>query len=455
MRLPLRLRSLRWLINGSLLMFGAMLAFVLVVQGRLSQGLVEHPIWQQVLASVTRSVLQSRQMDIGYMLPTKGVVKGWFLANGEPAPPDMPAFLSTLAPGYYRESELDNIADPSYLAKFMTILTPRWGPFADATRARIYTVLVTSVPHGRLIMSIDMTELEDDQNGSVQLSVLFLLCNLFLIGLVIWWLHLSLTRPVEDLARRMRELDPLKLSQRLPTTYRKSELKTIAQEANAHLERVELALERERSLLDQASHEFRTPLAIISGATDVLHKHQLPEHAQRPLDRIDEAIETLTQTMDALLYLSREPSPDERKQVTVLDGLLPNLVRDHTYILAGKPMQFVLDAIEHVSLQAPESMVRIAVGNLLRNAAEHTHEGEIRVSLSKVKLCIRDSGPGFDATQVAQRFTESLKQPGKRAGGAGMGLFLTQRICERFGWRLTLESLVSGGTSATIHFLRQ
>ena len=232
----------------------------------------------------------------------------------------------------------------------------------------------------------------------------------------------------------------------------RSELNIIAQEANAHLERVELSLERERSLLDQASHEFRTPLAIIAGAADVLHKQALPDRALRPLHRIDEAVDTLTQIMEALLYLSREPSIEERRQVTVLHSLLPELVDDHRYLLAGKPVRYELGPLAPTTLLAPESMVRIAAGNLLRNAAEHTHEGEIHVSLADGKLCIRDTGSGFDTAETAHRYTESLKQAGKRPGGAGMGLFLTQRICERFGWRLVLVSSVSVGTSATIHF---
>lgn len=455
MKFPWRLRSVQWLINVSLVTFGAMLALALVVQGNLSQGLVEHPIWQQVLQSTTQSILQSSRADLSDTLPTEGSVKGWLLVDGAPAPADMPAFLTTLTPGYYRESDLDTLAEPSAWAGLVSILTPRWGPFADAPGepmyASHYNALVTAVAQGRLIMAVDMTALEDEQNGSVQLSVLFLLFNVLLIGLVIWRLHLNLTRPVNDLARRMRELDPLKPSQRLPTGYRKSELNSIAQEANAHLERVELALERERSLLDQASHEFRTPLAIISGAADVLHAQQLPPRALRPLQRIDEAVATLTQIMEALLYLSREPSAEELKQVTLLHALVPDLVHDHTYLLSGKHVTYVLGAIEPMALLAPESMVRIAAGNLLRNAAEHTHEGEIQVSISEGKLCIRDSGSGFDTAQVAYRYTESLKHSAKQIGGAGLGLFLTQRICERFGWQLLLESSVSG-TCATIDF---
>lgn len=456
MKFPWRLRSVQWLINVSFVMFGAMLTLALVAQGKLSQRLVEHPIFRQLLESSTQSILQSTSTDFSDTLPTKGVVKGWLLPNDGAATADVPALLKTLTPGYYRESQLDSVDGSTPLAGIKSILMPRWGPFADApgqpARAPSYQALVTSVAQGRLIVAIDMTELEDDQNGSVQLSVLFLVFNLFMTCLVIWWLHLNLTRPVEDLAKRMRGLDPLKPAQRLPTTYRKSELNIIAQEANEHLERVELAVERERSLLDQASHEFRTPLAIISGAADVLHTQPLPPLAQRSLHRIDEAVETLTQIMEALLYLSREPSPEERAQVTILHGLIPDLVHDHTFLLAAKPVRYVIGAIAPMILRAPESMVRIAAGNLLRNAAEHTHEGEIYVSIADGKLCIRDSGSGFDTAQVAHRFTESLRQSGTRAGGAGLGLFLTQRICERFGWRLILESSETEGTSATIQF---
>lgn len=456
MKLSWQPRSLRLLINASLLLFVTMLALGLTVQGKLSQALVDHPIWTEVLESSTQLVLNTANGDVASALPTEGAVKGWVVASSGAPPPTMPAILADLSPGYYRESQLDAEPHASFLSRAMSILTPRWGPFADLEQApasrHSYTVLVTAIPEGRLVMAIDMTALEDDQNGSVQLSVLFLIFNLILTSLIIWWLHLSLTRPIDDLARRMRDLNPMQLAQRLPTDYRKTELNTIASEANAHLDRVEQAIERERSLLDQASHEFRTPLAVISGAADVLNKLNLEPRAQRPLDRIDEAVDVLTRIMDALLYLSREPSQKDRNEVTIVHGLLPALIEDHRYLLSGKPVALVLKSNESTVVRAPESMVRIAVGNLLRNALEHTHGGEVQVSLEDGVLLIRDSGTGFDTALVAQRYTASLKSSAPRAGGAGLGLFLTQRICERFQWRLTLASSPSLGTSAAIDF---
>lgn len=174
--------------------------------------------------------------------------------------------------------------------------------------------------------------------------------------------------------------------------------------------------------------------------------------AQRPLHRIDEAVGNLKQIMEALLYLSREPTPDEREEITVLHGLLPDLVQDHLYLVSAKPVHYRIDALEPLVLHASESMVRIAVGNLLRNAADHTYVGEIHVSLINNKLYIRDTGEGFDTAKAAEHYTASLKHSVKQGGGSGLGLFLTRRICERFGWRLHLESTIAEGTLAMIDF---
>ncbi|MCC4619080.1 hypothetical protein LL965_02940 [Xanthomonas cassavae CFBP 4642] len=77
---------------------------------------------------------------------------------------------------------------------------------------------------------------------------------------------------------------------------------------------------------------------------------------------------------------------------------------------------------------------------------------QIEVGLHGHRLSIRDSGDGFDTALAAQRYTASLKQSVKQGGGAGLGLFLIRRICERFGWRLHLESSTPQGALAIIDF---
>jgi signal transduction histidine kinase len=129
--------------------------------------------------------------------------------------------------------------------------------------------------------------------------------------------------------------------------------------------------------------------------------------------------------------------------------LLPKLVADHEYLLEGKPVRLRATDLEPTIIEAPEAMVRIAVGNLIRNAIENTSEGCIEVSIQDGVVCIADSGTGFDPVEAARRYRDSLRAV-TPIRGQGLGLFLIGRICDRFGWRFSIETLPSSGTCARL-----
>ena len=99
-------------------------------------------------------------------------------------------------------------------------------------------------------------------------------------------------------------------------------------------------------------------------------------------------------------------------------------------------------------MNSREAIVRIVVGNLLRNAAENSYQGAIRVKLMEGRLSIQDSGAGFDTVAAARHHTQALRKSAKQGGGQGLGLFLTRGVCERFGWTLTISSNPAHGTLA-------
>lgn len=424
-----RVRSLHWWISVALAILGLVTMLALSVQAFRTQGLVEHRIWRELLTSVTNTWIERHAADPSAPPPRDGVLQSWYLRDAA-LPPDMPAYLGGLAPGFHstegmiRVSSIDDIADSMH-------------------------VLVTPVDGGRLVVMLDIAELEAQQNHDSMLSGVWGAVWMLLIAAVILWLHFNLVRPVKDLARRIRAIDPSKPGSRLPVDYRQQELNTIAEASNAHLERVERFMARERSLLEQASHEFRTPVAVVSGAVDVLQKLSLPESAKRPLRRIASATETLSETMVALLYLARERPEHARREVVSLHDLLPAIMLDHEHLSAGKPLELRGDDIEPTFIAAPEAMVRIAVGNLLRNAIENTADGRVAVSLRAGVVTIADSGSGFDAAEAARRYRDSLHDAAP-ARGQGLGIFLVARICDRFGWRLAIDSRTGSGTRARL-----
>ncbi|WP_257388294.1 sensor histidine kinase [Tahibacter caeni] len=420
-------RSVHWWISAALIVFGLMMVAALSIQAFSSQRLIEHKIWSDLLEVLSADYAGRVRRGDFASLPAQGVIRAWYVEDGRAAPA-VPGYLAHLAAGRYSSEGIVGTL-----------------PTNDSVH-----VLVVDLPPGRLITVIDIAELEQQQNRDSVLSGLWALVLLALICGVIAWLHANLVRPVRDLAARMQAIDPGSVGERLPTTYKREEVRVIAHASNAHLERVERFIERERSLLDQASHEFRTPIAVIAGALDVLRQIPLPDASKPALARMTHAVEDLSETMVALLYLAREAAPAAGPvEVTVLHELLPRLVRDHEHLLRGKPMQLRLGELEPAAIAAPEAMVRIAVSNLLRNAIENTDAGRVELTLRGGVIAVADSGSGFDPVEAARRYRDSLRRP-MPVRGQGLGLFLIGRIADRFGWTVSIEPVAGGGTRATL-----
>ena len=424
---------MHWWISAALAACGAMMIAALTAQNFMSQRLIEHPYWIALLQDVSAGHQARVRGGQEKTLPSSGLIRSWHARTGDDA--HVPAHLRGLAPGYYSTED-------------------GWGAFKGDPAFKgldAFHALVVELPAGRLITAIDIEPLEARQNRDALISTAWAVVLFVFIAGVIAWLHANLVKPVRDLATRMRAIDPGAGGQRLPTSYKRREIQMIAQASNMHLDRVEQFIAREKSLLDQASHEFRTPIAVIAGAVDVIKQGELPQSMAPAFKRIETAVEDLSETMVALLYLAREPAGARAEDVTVLHDLLPRLASDHEHLLQGKHAGLRISASEKTFVQAPEAMVRIAVGNLLRNAVENTASGEVVVILREGVLSVEDSGSGFDPADAARRYRDALRSDSP-ARGQGLGLYLIARMCERFGWTLSIEPGPQGGTRASLDF---
>lgn len=426
-------RGVHWWISAASIAFGLLMLGALAIQIFSSQHLIEHRFWIGLLQSVSEDHAARVRKDRSAPLPDAGTVRSWYVEQGSDTA-KVPSYLLDLPPGIYSAEDALGIFEGR----------------AEFDGRDAFHALVVDLPPGRLITEIDIEELESQQNLYGMLGAVWVIILAALIGWAIAWLHANLVRPVRDVAERMRKMDPRDIGARLPTTYKQKEFRVIAQASNAHLERVEQFIKRERSLLDQASHEFRTPIAVIAGAVDVLKQIRLPDASRPALGRIEHAVGDLSETMIALLYLAREPDPgSEPEEVTALHEFLPRLVQDHEHLLRGKGAQLRVGALEPTLIAAPEAMVRIAVSNLIRNAIENTEAGFVEIALGNGVISVADSGSGFDPVEAARRFRDILRQAAPTRG-QGLGLFLIGRICERFNWKLAIESTAGGGTRATL-----
>jgi len=104
-----------------------------------------------------------------------------------------------------------------------------------------------------------------------------------------------------------------------------------------------------------------------------------------------------------------------------------------------------------LSTVAPSSVVSVALSNLIGNAFKYTPSGEVVVTVGYGRVTIEDTGPGFKPEDANKLFERGVRgtQVGK---GGGLGLAIVRRLCELYGWTVTLAPRPQGGAVATIEF---
>jgi signal transduction histidine kinase len=95
-------------------------------------------------------------------------------------------------------------------------------------------------------------------------------------------------------------------------------------------------------------------------------------------------------------------------------------------------------------------LLQVVVSNLLRNACSYTDEGRIDVDVLDDRVVVRDTGIGMSAEALGRAFEPFYRAEPTRPQGTGLGLSIVRRLCDRFGWKVHLDSELGQGTQAAV-----
>ena len=109
-----------------------------------------------------------------------------------------------------------------------------------------------------------------------------------------------------------------------------------------------------------------------------------------------------------------------------------------------------LDCRSNPQLSVESTLLKIVVANLVLNAFTHTDAGTVAVIVDDDGVTVSDSGRGISREEIDKVFQKHFK--GADSPGAGIGLSLVKRICDRNGWEIAIESAVGRGTSARLNY---
>lgn len=279
-------------------------------------------------------------------------------------------------------------------------------------------------------------------------------CAFALLSLLIgFWLSARVMSPVADLARRVRAMSHSGQPERMRMHFASDEVGQLAEALDDYSLRLTEMVQRDREFNADVSHELRTPLAVIASTTELLQaSSDLADKPRERLKRIERAVRQCSELIDALLLLSRRerqaPTDGETTDVVRVVEQVVDSQRPH---IGSKPIKVQVDIDEALAVPAPSSVVAVALSNLIGNAFKYTPAGEVIITVGHGRVSVEDTGPGIAAEDAEKLFERGVR--GTKLGkGGGLGLAIVRRLCELYGWKVSLAPRPQGGATATLSF---
>lgn len=267
--------------------------------------------------------------------------------------------------------------------------------------------------------------------------------------------------PVTAMATRAAEIGASTLHERLPVVA-KDELGELARVLNELLDRLASAFEQQRRFMADASHELRTPTAIVRTEADVIlsREHRTEEEYRASLDIVRNASRRLTRIVDDVFLSARADAGHlvMNPEPLYLEDLVGDTVRAVGPIAEARRVRVELGELAEAPAVADAELLSRVLLNLMDNAIKHSPEGgAVEVSMAArggtCEISIVDQGPGIPKEareRIFERFfrldVARSREESTLTGGAGLGLSISRRIAEMHGGRLFLVGSRPGRT---------
>lgn len=261
--------------------------------------------------------------------------------------------------------------------------------------------------------------------------------------------------PVTSMSAKARQISAETLDERIAVTNERDELGFLATTLNELLERLQRSFETQRRFMAEASHELRTPVAVIQGEADVAlsRPDRSPEEYRESIGIVQNAARGLTRIVQNLFLLARTDAGNYPMQHTrfYIDEVIAGCVREMRNIATAKGVTLTCEASSDAVIVADEDLIHRMLLNLIDNAVKFTPGGarvEVHAQRTRghVTIRIRDTGPGI-APEDQPHIFERFYRADRRHRGAGLGLPIARWIAEAHDGTVVLAHADATGST--------
>lgn len=326
----------------------------------------------------------------------------------------------------------------------------------DGVKMRVH-----SRRQGGLLVRIaaDFDAERHDARGVLRQTAIALPIVLAVVAGLAWVVARRMMRPLREMANAASRLDSMHASARLSGAARKDEIGRLARAFNGTLERLESNLAQAMRFSADASHELKTPIAVLrAGLGELLHSPTLAEADQAAVAELMEHVGRITMITDALLMLARA----DAGKLTVatrpveISSVIAEVVADFELLNEEGVVHIELAPMQPIRAITDESLLRQILVNLLDNAVKYNMPGgrvaiELRMEGGRAAIHVGNTGPGIPADQQARIFERFFRaQHTSSVRGTGLGLCLAREIARAIGAELSLAGSKDGWTEFSL-----
>ncbi|HEY3843413.1 MAG TPA: HAMP domain-containing sensor histidine kinase [Acidimicrobiales bacterium] len=319
---------------------------------------------------------------------------------------------------------------------------------------------------GNQLLSIKAQQHTSDLHQLILYSALAVIIMAILAVVLGWLMSGRVLRPLRTITMAARDISDTNLHQRVRLDGPDDELKELGDTFDGLLERLEGSFDCQRQFAANASHELRTPMAIMRATIDVAlaKPGPVPESTVALADKLRQELDHVDRLLDGLLALARaQRGPTDDAPISLHDLAAAAIARRGA-VIAQAGLDVDLAEFAGAMVAGSETLLGRMVENVIENAVTHNEEaGWIRVSARSsidpegeggwVRLSVENGGPVLD-----ERTVEGLVQPFRRLGaertgseaGSGLGLSIVAAVVKAHGGHLELHARDGGGLAVVM-----
>lgn len=268
--------------------------------------------------------------------------------------------------------------------------------------------------------------------------------------------------PIKKMTDTVKNISGDRLDERINISGAKDELKDLAHTFNMMLDRLQIFVENQNQFVSDASHELRTPIAVIQGYVDLLDRwgKDDPKILEESIRSIKQETESMKILIEQLLFLARSDKNTLKINKTYinLSNICKQIIKETSFIDDEHELRSRID--EDVMLYGDPELIKQLIRIFIDNAIKYTPEGGT-ITLSCVQtsknvlLSIKDTGIGIEKEHlphIFDRFYRTEKSRQRQNGGTGLGLSIAKIIISLHNAQIYVASTPNQGTEFIIFF---